>query len=266
VESPYPEVVEVCWMAHVQFHGDESGKFQNSPYVAFCGFLGNSDQWAKFVPAWRAARIKHQVPPIHVSAMLHPTEKNGWLPISQRYGDKWPDQCQQILNEFSAIIAQEGLICSGTVIDATAFESLSLPMLQERTIGDPHYLAFETTMVGALEKVLWGDTNATMGVVMDDDEEKAILCYRLYRLLREHNTKAKERLSGICFGSDDLYPGIQAADMLAHESRRLMIEAAPPSERFAKLTCNGKHQPILLSAERLEAWEKELREEYERGV
>jgi hypothetical protein len=252
-------------MAAVQFHCDESGKFQNSSYVSFCGFLGNGDQWAKLLAAWRAARIRHHVPPIHVSAMLHPSEKNGWLAVSQKYEDKWPDKCREILDDFSLVIEEQKLICFGTVIDVKAFASLNLPILQERTAGDPHYLAVETTMIGALTKVLWGDSNATMGLIMDDDEEKAMPCYRLYRMVREHNPKAKERYSGICFASDDLYPGIQAADMLAHESRRLMIANEPASERFKKLTCNCEHQPILLNAQRLQEWEAELQEEYDFG-
>lgn len=253
-------------MAAVQFHCDESGKVGNSPYIAFCGFLGNGDQWSKLLAAWRAARIRLHVPPIHVSAMLHPTSKNGWLPTSQKYGDKWLGKCQEILDEFAAIVEQEKIVCFGAVVDAIAFQSLSLPILQERTMGDPHYLAFESTVVGALTKVLWGDTNATMGLIMDDDEEKAKHCYDLYRLLRKHNPQAKERLSGICFASDDLYPGIQAADMLAHESRRLMVDSEPAaSERFKKLTCNCEHQPILLTAQRLREWEAELQEEHDSG-
>jgi len=253
-------------MAAVQFHCDESGKFQNSPYIAFCGFLGLGDQWIKLLQAWRAARLRHRVPPIHVSAMLHPTEKNGWLAVSQRYGKKWPEKCQEILDDFCAIVAEQKLVCFGTVIDAKAFQSLNLPILKERTTGDPHYLAFETTVVGALEKVIWGDpASGTMGLIMDDDEEKAMHCYRLFRLVREHHPKAKERVSGICFASDDVYPGIQAADMLAHECRRLMVANEPASERFKRLTCNGEHQPILLSAQRLQEWEAELQKEYDPG-
>ena len=199
--------------------------------------------------------------------MLRPTEKNGWLAVSQKYGEKWPVKCQELLDEFSAIIEQQKLISFGTVIDVKAFQSLNLPILRERTAGDPHYLAFETTVLGALEKVLWGDpSSGTMGLIMDDDQEKAMSCYRLYRMIREHIPKAKERISGICFASDELYPGIQAADILAHESRRLMAEAAPVSERFKKLTCNGEHQPILLNSERLQKMEDEIREEHEPGV
>lgn len=255
-------------MAAVQFHCDESGKKDNSSHVAFCGFLGIGDQWGKLLQAWRAERLRLQVPPIHVSAMLHPTAKNGWLPVSNEYGDQWPNKCQEILDGFSAIIEEQKLVCFGTVIDVKAFQSLNLPILHERTTGDPHYLAFESTVIGALQKVLWGDpSSGTMGLIMDDDQEKAMSCYHLYRMIRDHNPQAKERLSGICFASDDLYPGIQAADMLAHESRRLAVEGIPasPSERFKKLTCNLAHQPIILNAQRLQEGEAELQEEHDSG-
>jgi hypothetical protein len=253
-------------MAAVQFHCDESGKHHSSPYVSFCGFLGNGEQWAKLLPAWRAARIFHHTPPIHVSAMLHPSDKNGWLPLSQKYGSAWPAKCQELLDEFSLIIKGQKLLCVGAVIDVNAFKSLSLPILQARTTGDPHYLAFESAIVLAISNVLWGDSNATMGLIMDDDEEKAHHCYELYRMLRGHVAKAKERLSGICFANDDLYPGIQAADILAHESRRLMVDGASPSQRFRNLTHDLNQQPILLDAKRLQEWEAELQEEYDSGI
>ena len=253
-------------MAQVHFFCDESGKFSSSRYVSFCGFLGTGTQGEKLLPEWSATRLRLQVPPIHVSAMLHPSAKNGWLQISQKWGDKWPGKRDEVIGEFATIIDKEKLVCFGAVIDVESFSKMDLPILKARSEGDPHYLAFELTVVGSLEKVLWGDSNGTMGLVMDDDEEKAIHCYKLLKMVKAHEPKVKERVSGICFGSDDLYPGIQAADILAHESRRMMTHDEAPSKRFQQLTCNGQHKPILLDAAMLQSMENEAREEYERRI
>jgi hypothetical protein len=54
----------------------------------------------------------------------------------------------------------------------------------------------------------------------------------------------------MCFGNDKSYPGIQAADILAYESRRLMIERTKnpdyePTELYLALTFFLHHQPKL---------------------
>jgi len=257
---PYQEVLGCGWMAHVHMFCDESGKIQNSDFISFCAFLGNNDQWVKFLPSWRALRLALQVPPIHVSAILHPTAKNGWLEIKDRWGADYEGKCERMLNDFASIIEETRIVCTGAVLDARSFRNMPLPELKAELKGDdPHYFAFEVTIMTTLEKILWVDAEGVLGLQVDDDEEKAIRCYQLLRTLKLHNAKAKERIGGICFVSDALYPGIQAADMLAHEARRLMTDShAQPSVRFLKMTCNLQHQPMLLDAALLQRMEDDI--------
>jgi len=247
-------------MAHVHMFCDESGKIQNSDFISFCAFLGNNDQWQKFLQGWRALRLALEVPPIHVSAILHPTEKNGWLQVKDRWGVDYANKCEQMFDDFASVIEETRVVCAGAVLDALSFRNMSLPLLKaELKEEDPHYFAFEVTVLTSLEKVLWTDAEGVLGIMVDDDEEKAIQCYRLLRLLKSHNVKAKERIGGICFASDALYPGIQAADMLAHEARRLMTGSqAEPSKRFLRMTCNLQHQPMLFNAVTLQKIEDHL--------
>lgn len=193
-----------------------------------------------------------QVPPIHVSAILHPTDKNGWLEVKNRWGDQWDTKKEKMLDDFATIIEETKIVCVGAVVDSIAYKTLDIPKVRENWSDDPHYLAFSYTVMGLWGKVDWsGDPHATIGLIMDDDEEKAIPCYCLLKSLREQVPKAKERISGICFGRDDLYPGIQAADIIAHEARRLLTNKQSPSERFLRLTTRGQHQPWLFDAEAL---------------
>jgi hypothetical protein len=257
---PFPDLPEMNWMAQVQFHCDESGKFQNSDFVSFCGFLGGPNHWKELRDDLFALRLSLQVPPIHVSAILHPTEKNGWLDVKNKWGAEWDEKKEKMLDDFAAIIEKTKIVCVGAVVDSGAYKSLNIPKVKENWSNDPHYLAFSYTVIGTLGKVDWaGDPRATLGLIVDDDEEKAIPCYYLLKRLKEVHPQAKQRISGICFGDDSLYPGIQAADFIAHEARRLLInKQAAPSERFLRLTLRGQHQPWLFDAEALRREEASL--------
>jgi hypothetical protein len=68
--------------------------------------------------------------------------------------------------------------------------------------------------------------------------------------------KVRERIVGISFGNDRAYPGLQAADMIAYESRKTMVSrlAAPderPSNLYHWLSHGGVNQTKLLDAELL---------------
>jgi hypothetical protein len=165
-----------------------------------------------------------------------------------------------MLDDFASIIEDSKVVCAGAVVDTRSFRDMDLPLLKaELQEEDPHYFAFEVTVLTSLEKVMWGGSEDVLGLQVDDDEEKAMLCYQLLRSLKSHSAKARERIAGICFVSDALYPGIQAADMLAHEARRLMTGSeAEPSKRFLRLTCNLQHQPMLFNAAMLQKIEDHL--------
>jgi hypothetical protein len=238
---------------------DESGKVNNSDYISFCAFLGNNNEWLQLLEAWKALRIALRVPPIHVSAILHPTDKNGWLEVKNRWGNDWPQKSENMLDDFASIIEESKVVSVGAVVDARSFRDMSLPMLKaELPDKDPHYFAFEITVLTSLETVTWGGSEDVLGLQVDDDEEKSILCYQLLRALKSHSAKARQRISGICFVSDALYPGVQAADMLAHEARRIMVEHLPPSKRFLRMTYNLAHQPTLFDAAYLQRMEAHL--------
>src|ERR1700686_3365686 len=125
-----PSVGETVWMAHIHMFCDESGKVDNSPYISFCGFLGNNDQWLKVLSAWKALRIALHVPPIHVSAILHPSEKNGWLEVKDRWGSDWPQKSERMLDDFASIIEDSRVVCVGAIVDTGSFKDMHFPLLK----------------------------------------------------------------------------------------------------------------------------------------
>lgn len=249
-------------MAHVHLFCDESGKIPKSDYVSFCGFLGNGDQWEALRTEWSSLRVKRAVPPIHVSVMKRPEKDEQWSIMKRRWGTEYDERCELLLDEFALLIKQAELICVGATVDCRPFKCGNLPRLKARIYDDPHYLAFQWTVLRALERIEWGDSDALLGLLLDDDYEKAMHCYGLLRSLKTQNPECKKRISGICFCSDDKYPGVQAADMIAYESRNLMLHNEPePSQRFRLLTQNLAHQPHIFNEKGLLLLEREIENE-----
>jgi hypothetical protein len=60
----------------------------------------------------------------------------------------------------------------------------------------------------------------------------------------------------MCFVDDTHFPGVQAADMIAYEARRIMVERMTnpeaTSDVYSDLTFMGLHQPGFYNAEILD--------------
>src|SRR5262249_31366713 len=140
---------------------------------------------------------------------------------------------------------------------------------------DPVFLAFHTMIMRGIEKTEIVDKHSPISIVVDDDQDYSIECYRLLEVLRTHPdpvfSKVKERVHGMCFGNDKSYPAIQAADMLAYESRRLLLELTKnpdyePSERYLALTLYLHHQPRLYTAANLDELVQRTNEAVAKGA
>jgi len=256
---PYPELKKEIILAHVHLFCDESGKVHNSPAISFCGYLGNGDQWSKFRDDWSALRRSLQVPPIHMKAIMRPELDEEWTKVKQRWGSDWESKRDSMLADLAEIICGHKLVSVGATVDCDAFKTLNIPKARAGVYNDPHYLAFQWVVLRSLEKVEWGTSDALLGLLLDDDEEKAMSCYALLRSLKKQHPESKKRISSICFVNDEVYPGVQAADVLAFESRRLLIERqSKPSKLFERLTSELQHSPHLFDERALLELEKQF--------
>lgn len=244
-------------MAHAHFYCDESGKTHSSPFVSFCGYIGNNDQWEQFRAKWRELRLFLGVPPIHVTAIMNSDKNEEWAKVKRKWGADWEKKRDEMLLGFANVVYDSKVACVGASIDCSAYKMF--PKTMKATYQDAHYLAFQWTVLRSIEKVEWGDSEALLGLVMDDDQEKAIHCYQLFTSLKKQKPEIKKRISGICFSNDKFYPGLQAADMIAYEARNLMTKGEPkPSEFFLRLTSDGFSQPHLFNAATLGEFEKQF--------
>jgi hypothetical protein len=269
------------WMAIFHLYGDESGKLSgNAERTSFCGYVAHISQWGLFANFWNDLRFKWQVPPIHMSRIMVPLEKDkkddDWRKVKEKWGHEWGKKRDIMLDQFSELILDAKIVCVGAVVDSKHFKSLCGIDPQFKTVHrDPVHMAFHTFVMRAIDRVETVDKYSPIGIVIDNDREFAMKVYEQLEGLKDSGahgqkfSRVKERVHAISFVNDDSYPGVQAADMIAYEARRVMVERITDptytSELYDNLTFARIHQPHFYTPAALDALHSELKESIANG-
>jgi hypothetical protein len=264
-EHALPEPVEPeDWMAAFHIYGDASGKLSNSAYTSFCGYVAHVSEWSPFTLEWQNCILKWQVPPIHMSAIMHPDEDKDWGKIKAQWGNGWETKKAAMLEDFAGIIRRANIVCIGAVVDATHFRKLAFADPDfAKLFKDTMYLALHKLVTQGIEKTEVVDKHSPISLVLDDDPEYSMTCYGLLQAMKRDVPKVKERIHAIAFVNDGSFPGVQAADMIAYESRRLMVDEmkdpnTQPSELLKSLTLGLTHQPLHFTPKILDEMQADM--------
>jgi hypothetical protein len=246
-------------MAAFHIYLDDSGKFGNpkNRYTAMCGYVAHQSEWNRFSQEWMNCRHVWQVPPVHMSPIMYPDRDPAWQKVKDDWGTNWESKRNVMVKQFAEIVVRCNIVCVGAVIDAEHYRSLPRDKFTEA--HTPVSFAFQHALIKAVMATEVTDKHSPISVIIDDDREDSMRCYELLGTLRNLVPKIKERVDGICFVNDRSYPAVQAADMIACESRLLMEARANDSTKEASdvyllLTRWGIHQPSLYTPDSLDKW------------
>lgn len=245
---------EQLYVAYYRITADESGKLKSTAdYTSFCGYFGIAREWDRVEIEWEATRTKWAVPPIHMAKIFRPDDDEQWSKVKARWGKHWETRRDDMLRDFYTVVFNSKVACVGAVVDAAHFRNMP-DSAYKREARDPIFLSEQTMIMEAIERAeLTSSFPYPISLVIDDDQEFAMECYRLLNVLKATFPKVKQRICGICFVNDEVYAGVQAADMIAYEARRLMVEQKKNpdyeiSTMYRALTHNGMNQPRLVTA------------------
>lgn len=247
-------------------YADDSGKLENqrNRYTTLCGYVAHASEWERFSLEWNNCRFRWGVPPVHMSPIMYPDRDAEWLQIQAQWGQNWARKRELMLEDFAATVRNAHLVCVGAVVDAAHYRSLANTEFKRGT--SPLGFAFHQLVMRGIEKTEIIDSHSPISLVIDDDRESSMKCYEMLNNLKQTFPKVRDRIRGISFVDDKCYPGIQASDMIAYESR-LFMEArakdpdAKPSELFGSLTMLGIHLPLLYTPQILDQLEHNTLEE-----
>jgi hypothetical protein len=234
---------------------DESGKFRDSQYVSFCGYISYAHDWEEFSRDWQSALLNENLSVLHAKDAYHFNGEE-WKAKKARWGDEAESKRDALLLRFARIINEHAGPCTGAAVDCAYYRSMPSEFRQRLT--DPHYLAFEHAVREAVGWSNVANKRHTVGIIVDDDQEYSVECYGLLTKLKLRAPDIKQRVVSICFATDDGYPPLQAADLLAYVTRQELIGISQrperkPSELYAALTINHRQtQPVLFGAQALD--------------
>ena len=249
------------WTVMFRIYGDESGKMNsNADRTSFCGYVADGPIWEAFSANWTACRFKWGLPPIHMARITKPENKDDdWKKLKEKWGEeKWDKLMPVILGELREVVRESRIVCVGAVVDSQHFRELaSKDKLFKKAYKDPVHMAFHFFIMRAIDAIEVVDKRSPIGVVVDNDKEFAMACYKQLESLKNmadypnpfqsRFIRVKQRIHSMCFVDDESFPGVQAADMIAYEARRIMVERITnpeaTSDMYSDLTFMGIHQP-----------------------
>lgn len=200
-------------MTFLHAYFDESGKQHDHPAVTFTGVCVSGSRLSTFDSEWGVLLRQYGLKSLHMAKASR---------LKENCGPKMPRH-QKIEERIQALVPFADCINKNLVkgliqaIDVKGFKEMSNRAKQGLgSPDDPYYLAFAR---GILELIDYVQGEDKISLICDDDESTAWNCYLHYRAIRKVHEEVRRKIVSLTFATDDHFPALQAADMVAFLSR-----------------------------------------------
>lgn len=236
---------------------DDSGKDNDlsNRFVVIAGYLAVDEVWGRFQNSWGHLLIKHGLPGIHMREIVGIARKKGWD----------TPKLNAVLSEFIGVI-REGLalIGFGVAVDADEYRNfLAGGSKRKLMFGDAHEFICSRIVRRVRDRLTEAGLHAEqMAILFDQDFELARRRLTLFEHICKRDPPLKASLATLSFADARHYYPLQAADLLAWETRRQIInrtEGKPSAARWNDLMSALPSGQIEFACG--EFWNKQLIEE-----
>lgn len=206
---------------------DDSGKESSAsePFVCMAGYLADIGYWARFVERWQQLRLFHHISGVHMKELI---------PLQGEYKTLgWTvEKRNAVLSDFIRIIKEERLVGFGVAVEADCWRQLPEPnRKQYGTAQEFCFTRIVHMVVHRLEEC--GDPDF-VSLHFDRDKEFARPRLTLYENLLEHDERVRKRIVELTFANPLFSSPLQAADVLAWETRKELIQKAGGHDSTAR--------------------------------
>ena len=201
----------------IECYFDDSGKegAQNEPYVCIAGYMADISYWTLFFQQWRNLLMKYGISCVHMRDLIPfqgEYKRLGWDPQMR----------DKVLADFIGIIKENRLIGFGIGVDANHWRSI--PENMRRKYGNAQDFCFQRIARMVIEKLKAVKPEDVVSVTFDTDPEFAGVRLRRFFEICAHDNNAREYLASITFADPKIYVQLQAADLLAWETRKDLVQ------------------------------------------
>ena len=215
MQEPYSWTAARWWRSDrrmalvIWVYCDESGKLLNADdFICLCGYLADH-HWGEFVEQWRILLKRHNLPCLHMARLL--SRKPPFTHI------KWDeDEEKNILREFVVPIRKNTAAFFCVSLDAKHYRAM--PREAREKFGQKTALdfAFQQLICLIVKQLQTWNMDDSIAINFDYEEQFSLICLRSLAKLRAHKSEVKKLISAITFCDSNVYPPVQAADMLAY--------------------------------------------------
>lgn len=200
------------WRLVIAGFFDDSGKESDlgNRFVVLAGFV--TTDWDPFHRLWMRLLFKHDLPGIHMKEILGHAKKKGWD----------FSKLNSILAEFIGAIRETHIVGFGVGVDMEAWRLID-PEIRKR-FGDAQIFCCSRIMRRIMDRLeTLGLQGEEISVTFDRDFEFARRRLRLFEELHKRYPQIRANVAQIAFSDSQRFYPLQAADLLAWETRRELV-------------------------------------------
>jgi hypothetical protein len=214
----------------IEAYFDDSGKESDHThrFVVLAGYMAAEGlPWNRFYQAWRHLLLRHGLPHIHMKDILGIAQAKGWdIP-----------KLNEVLREFIAAIKDAQLIGFGVAVDANEWRALSKE--RRKRFGDAQEFCCSRILRRIVDRLNEaGFPEEQISITFDRDWEFARRRLTLIEEISKRAPQIRRNLAQLSFADSEHFYPLQAADLLAWETRRELahrIEGERGTARWAEL-------------------------------
>jgi hypothetical protein len=210
---------------------DDSGKEADpsNRHICMAGYMGSGEDWDDFEQDWRSLLLKHGIGWIHMKELIH---------FKGEYKELGWDAAKRdaVLFDFIEVIKDSPFVGFGVGVDIEAWALV--PEEEKKKSGNAHDFCFQRIMRGVIDRLEVAAPNDLLQVVFDRDQSVANRRFYMFSRIHQSDPRATVYLQAITFANPKLMLGLQAADLLAWETRKEVSQKSggfSSTERFKEL-------------------------------
>jgi hypothetical protein len=190
---------------------DDSGKQADSPFVCIAGFLAHCSYWYRFVEQWNPLLQRYGITNLHMKELM---SSNG------EFKEFSPEQRNKLIVEVMQIIKANELCGFGAAVDAKYWNTL--PKEIKKKYGNAEEFCFQRILRMMRDYMVSCNETDHVSITFDHDQEFSNPRLTRFNNITKRDPLARERFISICFARTRPYPPLQAADVLAWETRKML--------------------------------------------
>lgn len=195
---------------------DDSGKESNpgNRIVCIAGYLAHANFWSLFHPAWAQNLMFNGISWLHMKDFMFDSDEyasKGW---------DWPKK-REIIEGFMGVIKSCRLIGYGVAVDAEAWRKIPRELTDRE--GNAQEFCFMRIMRMLVERMKISLPRDVVSVCFDCDLGFSAGRFRKFVGIRESSSEANRYLQSFSIAEPKAYLGLQAADLLAWETRKELM-------------------------------------------